>query len=189
MSSPHEHGSQQQRVSIPDELKQFLEVVNQFIRGIEDGRYRLDEEHTHLVDGDYLTWSFHSGISGKGIWGTPNEGLTEFEFQCGPPVCGGDWHFDVSRAEIARIASGVTRDLLLYSCAHPLCGYRSSERFVRCPGCDLQAGVDIADADTTVRGLCPYCRKLLRSLSARQCPHCLMDWHDPQHPTRLGNRS
>ena len=27
-------------------------------------------------------------------------------------------------------------------------------------------------------GYCPFCNKILRSKKARQCPHCLEDWHD-----------
>jgi hypothetical protein len=29
---------------------------------------------------------------------------------------------------------------------------------------------------------CPYCGKPLRTPLARQCQHCLMDWHDPDQP-------
>lgn len=189
MSAPNENVSVPQSVRIPDELKQFLEVVDELIQGIDEGRYKLDEEHTHLVDGDYLNWSFHTGIGGQGIWGIPNAELTEFEFQCGRSMCGSEWHFDVTRTEIAQIASGAKSDLLLYSCANPLCRFCSSDSFTRCPGCGLEAGLDIVAADAEVRGLCPFCRKLLRSLSAQQCPHCLMEWHDPEHPTRLGGKT
>ncbi len=33
---------------------------------------------------------------------------------------------------------------------------------------------------------CPYCGKPLRSARARQCRHCLTDWHDPSHLQTLG---
>jgi hypothetical protein len=33
---------------------------------------------------------------------------------------------------------------------------------------------------------CPYCGQPLRTARARQCQHCLMDWHDPQNVKRLG---
>ena len=189
MSARNESVPLPQSFPIPDELKRFLEVVEGLMEGIERGIYKLDEEHTHLVDGDYLNWSFHTGISGRDIWGCPDAGFTTFAFQCGRSICGSEWHFDVTRTDIAQIASGAKTDLLLYACANPLCRFCSSDSFVRCPQCALEAGVDIAAADTTVRGLCPYCRRLLRSLSARQCPHCLMEWHDPGHPTRLGDES
>lgn len=189
MTARSENVPQPQSFRIPDELRRFLEVIDHFIEGIEKGEYKLDEEHPHLVDGDYLNWSFQSGICGRGIWGYPNAGLTEFEFQCGRSICGSEWHFDLTRADIAQIAGGAKIDLLLYACANPLCRFRSSDSFVRCPGCELEAGVDLAAADSRTRGLCPYCRQLLRSLSARQCPHCLMEWHDPEHPTRLGEKS
>ena len=32
---------------------------------------------------------------------------------------------------------------------------------------------------------CPYCDKPLRTSLAKQCPHCLMDWHDPGNPRHL----
>src|SRR6476619_1950872 len=34
---------------------------------------------------------------------------------------------------------------------------------------------------------CPYCGKSLKTALAKQCPQCNMDWHDPQHPKRLGS--
>ena len=33
---------------------------------------------------------------------------------------------------------------------------------------------------------CPYCRKQLATEKAQQCRHCLMDWHDPENPRKLG---
>jgi hypothetical protein len=33
---------------------------------------------------------------------------------------------------------------------------------------------------------CPYCGKKLKTALAKQCPHCNMDWHDPDKPIRLG---
>ena len=36
---------------------------------------------------------------------------------------------------------------------------------------------------------CPYCGKPLKTALARQCPHCNMDWHDPDYPKRLGSTS
>ncbi len=35
-------------------------------------------------------------------------------------------------------------------------------------------------------GKCPHCGGRLRTEEAKQCPHCLMSWHDPRHPKRLG---
>ncbi len=35
------------------------------------------------------------------------------------------------------------------------------------------------------QGECPYCGGRLRTEEAKQCPHCLMSWHDPEHPRRL----
>ena len=34
---------------------------------------------------------------------------------------------------------------------------------------------------------CPFCGGRLRTDRARQCPHCLMSWHDPQRPRKLGS--
>ena len=33
---------------------------------------------------------------------------------------------------------------------------------------------------------CPYCGKPLKTARARQCQHCLMDWHDPNNVKKLG---
>lgn len=33
---------------------------------------------------------------------------------------------------------------------------------------------------------CPYCGQPLMTARARQCRHCLMDWHDPNHVKKLG---
>ncbi len=35
---------------------------------------------------------------------------------------------------------------------------------------------------------CPYCGKPLKTALAKQCPHCNMDWHDPNKPKRLGTK-
>lgn len=32
---------------------------------------------------------------------------------------------------------------------------------------------------------CPYCEEPLRTAKAKQCPHCLMDWHDSSNPKRI----
>jgi hypothetical protein len=34
---------------------------------------------------------------------------------------------------------------------------------------------------------CPYCGQPLKTARAKQCPHCFMDWHDPEHPRSLKN--
>jgi predicted RNA-binding Zn-ribbon protein involved in translation (DUF1610 family) len=33
---------------------------------------------------------------------------------------------------------------------------------------------------------CPYCGKPLITALAKQCRYCLMDWHEPQKPKKLG---
>jgi predicted Zn-ribbon and HTH transcriptional regulator len=35
--------------------------------------------------------------------------------------------------------------------------------------------------------VCPECGYKLRSKKARQCPNCLLDWHDPENPKNLAN--
>ena len=32
---------------------------------------------------------------------------------------------------------------------------------------------------------CPFCGRPLKTARARQCAHCLMDWHDPKNPRSL----
>jgi hypothetical protein len=41
-------------------------------------------------------------------------------------------------------------------------------------------------ADIELQTSCPYCGKSLRTPTARQCRHCLMDWHDSSNPRKLG---
>jgi len=36
---------------------------------------------------------------------------------------------------------------------------------------------------------CPYCGRPVNTALAKQCPHCNMDWHDPENPKRLGSPS
>jgi len=36
-------------------------------------------------------------------------------------------------------------------------------------------------------GPCPYCGKELRTDIAKQCRHCLLDWHDPSKLKRLSS--
>ena len=33
---------------------------------------------------------------------------------------------------------------------------------------------------------CPYCGRPLRTPVAKQCRYCLMDWHDPKNPAKIG---
>ncbi|MCP4104012.1 MAG: hypothetical protein GY749_00505 [Desulfobacteraceae bacterium] len=35
-------------------------------------------------------------------------------------------------------------------------------------------------------GKCPYCGGRLRTEKAKQCPHCLISWHDPNNIKKLG---
>jgi hypothetical protein len=35
---------------------------------------------------------------------------------------------------------------------------------------------------------CPYCGKLLRSMIAKRCLECGLDWHDPNNVVRQGSR-
>lgn len=34
---------------------------------------------------------------------------------------------------------------------------------------------------------CPYCGESLKTSLAKQCAHCLMDWHDEDNPKKLGS--
>jgi hypothetical protein len=170
-------------ITILPELRAFLEEVDILTRGVEAGEYKLSEPEDCLVSGD-ITWS-RLGISCPGIVGFPDEDLTSFQFtyHLGKSV----WEFELSREALAQVASGAVTRLTFYICANPVCGYRSSRERERCPRCNLETGAALDGPHAgRVAGFCPYCDGLLRSLSAQQCRHCLMDWHDAANPVRMG---
>jgi hypothetical protein len=170
-------------ITILPELRAFLEEVDILTRGVEAGEYQLSVPEDCLVSGD-ITWS-GGCISCPGIFGLPDEDLTSFQFtyHLGKSV----WEFELSREALAQVASGAVTHLSFYICANPVCGYRSSREWERCPRCKLGTGAAPGGPHAgRVAGFCPYCDGPLRSLSAQQCRHCLMDWHDPANPVRLG---
>lgn len=177
-----------QSVAIPDDLREFLEVVHILTGGLENGTYQLNEPEDCLYWGE-ITWS-SAGVFRTRMIGYPDEKLAEFEFKYLPPLHHGEWEFVLSREMLAQIASGEVNHLLLCGCANPVCGYMSSSGQDQCPRCNLEAGANIRDVRSQrVLGICPYCQEALRSLYAEQCRHCLMDWHDAEHPTKLGTKA
>ena len=182
-----------QQVPIPDDLREFIEVIDIMAGWQESGTYRLDGPEAALVWDD-ITWS-STGVFQTGMIAFPYEGLAEFELRYVPhsiikyqdySVTHPEWEFDLSREAVAEIASGAVKTLDLYACANPLCGHMSS-RVERCSRCYLEPGADLWGTHARrVLGVCPYCHELLRSLYAEQCRHCGMDWHDREYPTKLG---
>jgi hypothetical protein len=173
-------------VSIPDELREFLEVVDLLTEKLESGVYRLEKEEDSIV-WDEVTWSngTRSIFGPPGVVCFPDENLAEFEFRYAY-YGATEWEFELTREELAKIASGTVADLALYGCANPVCA-REQER---CPRCHLTAWMEINQSPSQrVLGICPYCNQPLRTLYAQQCRHCQMDWHDPDHPTKLGAKS
>lgn len=179
-----------QPVSVPDELREFFEIILTLIEGIENGTYDLPAGESRLCWGE-LTWS-ELGVFRTGMIGFPYENLSEFEFQYSPYFRNSHtlWEFDLSRDDMAQIAAGAVKYLTLYECANPLCGYKTSHQEDRCQRCHLEAGAEINGPHSQpVLGVCPYCYEQLRSLYAWQCPHCRMDWHDADHVKRLDPKS
>jgi hypothetical protein len=177
-------------VSIPDDLREFLEVVDLLTEKLESGIFKLEKEEDSIV-WDEVTWSngTRSIFGPPGVVCFPDENLAEFEFRY-TYYGTTEWEFELTREELAKIASGTVVDLALYGCANPVCGYRSSREQERCSRCHLESGVDLSESRSQrVLGICPYCNQPLRTLYAQQCRHCLMDWHDPNHPTKLGAKS
>jgi len=176
-----------QQVPLPDELREFLEVVHLLANGLEDGTYQLSGPEDRLVWDD-ITWS-QVGVFCTRMIGFPYDSLAEFEFRYQPRFLNGltEWEFDLSRGELARIAGGAVSHLSLYACANPVCGYMSSSRWGQCPRCHLEAGTRARGPHPhRVLGICPYCGEPLRTLDSQQCRHCRTDWHDPDHPVPLG---
>lgn len=177
-------------VPIPDDLREFLEVVHILAEGVENGTYKFTNGEDRLCWDD-ITWST-VGVFRTRMIGFPYENLAEFEFKYDPYFRNGftEWEFELSREELAQIARGTVKDLALYGCANPVCGYMSSRQQEQCPRCHLKAGAEIREPQSQrVLGICPYCNQFLRTLYAQQCHHCLMDWHDPDLPTALGTKS
>lgn len=177
-------------VPIPEELLEFLEVVHILTEGLENGTYKFPEGEDRLYWDD-ITWST-VGVFCTRMIGFPYENLAEFEFRYSPYFRNGltEWEFELTREELAQVAGGTVKDLALYGCTNPMCGYMSSYQQEWCRRCNLKAGAEIREPHSPrVLGICPYCHQFLRTLYARQCPHCQMDWHDPDHPTKLGAKS
>lgn len=177
-------------VPIPEELREFLEVVHILTEGVENGTYKFPSGEGAILWDD-ITWSV-TGVFCTRMIGFPYENLAEFEFHYSPHFRNGftEWDFDLTREELAQIARGTVKDLALYDCANPMCGYMSSFPYERCRRCNLKAGAEITEPHAPrVLGICPYCSQFLRTLYAQQCPHCRMDWHDPDHLTTLGGNS
>jgi hypothetical protein len=195
MTEQNEHSSTLVEVAIPDDLQVFLEHIHFLAEGLVRGAFELRDEGLVL---DETVWSPGGLIFRKNMLGLASEDLAAFDFQYNTQFFPGDsmslgatrWDFSLSREEIAQIAQGTVKELILYVCANPVCGYRSAHEPARCPRCNLEAGTKIEGPHAqAVRGICPYCNKLLRRLFAQQCRHCRMDWHDPEHPTKLGAKS
>jgi hypothetical protein len=155
----------------------------------ENGTYRLRDKDDRF-HWDDITWAGDS-VFCTGMIGFPLETPGAFEFRYSYRFRNGftEWEFELSREAMQGIALGTVKELSLYGCSNPICGYKSSRQRESCPRCNLKAGALITDAHSDrVFGVCPYCNRFLRSLYARQCPHCRMDWHDADHPTTLGTR-
>ncbi len=183
-------------IPIPDGLRAFIAVVLILVEHQERGVFQREDRYYW----NEVCWSAGS------IFTVDNDSYgahimcyfsdrdeAQFEFQYTVPF--GDhytpgWEFEFNREELARVADRTVEHLALYCCAHPLCGYRTSHEYNECPRCYLELGREINQSHSQrVLGICPYCHQPLRSLYAQQCPHCLMDWHDPDHPTTLGTKS
>jgi len=173
-------------VPIPQYLLDFLQEIHYLANGLDKGTYKLREPYYEVCSGD-ITWSRRSGIFCRGIVGFTNEERSEFDFSyshTGDAV----WEFELSRQTLAEIDAGTVTELMLYGCENPVCGYKSSAEYERCPRCHLELGAGItSDHTEKILGLCPFCKGLLRTLYAQQCNHCLMDWHDPEKPVRMGS--
>lgn len=61
--------------------------------------------------------------------------------------------------------------------------FRGPERPIAAAGWTLVDGVSPAISEAQTAS-CPYCGEELRSVQAKQCRHCKMDWHDPDNVHR-----
>ena len=126
-----------QQVSIPVELREFIEIIQILAEGIENGTYKGLEGPEASVYWDDITWSRYSGIFARqGLIAFPDEQRANFDVEYEPRFGTGPlWEFELSREVMAQIASGAVTHLALYACADPLCGYMSSSEQSRCPRC------------------------------------------------------
>lgn len=61
--------------------------------------------------------------------------------------------------------------------------FRGPESPIDAQGWTLAEGMSRAETINDTAD-CPYCGRTLRTPTAKQCRHCMMDWHDPDNVFR-----
>jgi len=107
------------------------------------------------------------------------------------------WVFPYARSLVMSrlLPSGMTEVRYCPKCRHAEQEWRTRQevekRLIETEQTDAEATVTEEDqggmnlGSVRTPATCSHCGQVLRTASAKQCRHCLMDWHDPANPRKL----
>ena len=89
---------------------------------------------------------------------------------------------DLSDHDAYRVRSLIRHDQKALAMDELMAASGCSERFAKI--WVIHSGVPNVIGTTAP---CPYCNGALKTALAKQCPHCYMNWHDPDNPYNMKN--